>query len=316
MRHVNLGKTGLEIHPLVFGTLPLGPLQAGLTVEDGAKLIRTALDLGVNLLDTAALYQTYPYIRAALQDYSGEVLIAGKTHAADAQTAREHVETALRELSRDYLDIVHLHGARLADPFVERAAVFDELLQMRSEGKIRHLGLSTHYIGAVKKAAEQKEIAVIHPLINRAGMGILDGSAEQMAAAIEAAASNGKGVYAMKALAGGNLISEARQSIEYVRHLPGVDAVALGMLSEGEIRANVALFENAPADSLVWSRLEQRRRSLKIMDRFCKGCGVCVEACASQALKVDAGQASVDEEQCILCGYCAPACPDFLIRVV
>lgn len=67
MKRVNLGKSGLSIHPLVFGTLPLGPLQAGLEVREGARLIRTALDAGVNLLDTAAMYQTYPYIRSALE---------------------------------------------------------------------------------------------------------------------------------------------------------------------------------------------------------------------------------------------------------
>jgi predicted aldo/keto reductase-like oxidoreductase len=316
MKRVNLGKSGLSIHPLVFGTLPLGPLQAGLEVREGARLIRTALDAGVNLLDTAAMYQTYPYIRSALEGYSGEVLIASKTHAADAKTAREHIETALRELNRETLDIVHLHGARFPDPFVERAAVFDELLLMRSEGKIAHLGLSTHYIGAVKKAAAHDDIEVIHPLINRPGLGILDGTAGQMATAIEDAALAGKGIYAMKALAGGNLISDARQSIDYVRTLPGVDAVALGMLSDAEIYANVALFENAPADLAVWESLQQRRRRLKIMDNFCKGCGVCVDACASGALSVGAGHVLLDADRCILCGYCAPACPDFLIRVV
>lgn len=74
---------------------------------------------------------------------------------------------------------------------------------MRSEGKIAHLGLSTHYIGAVKKAAAHDDIEVIHPLINRPGLGILDGTAGQMATAIEDAALAGKGIYAMKALAGG-----------------------------------------------------------------------------------------------------------------
>ena len=316
MTRIRLGMTGLSIHPLVFGTLPLGPLQAGLPLGEGARLIRTAVESGVNLLDTAAMYQTYPYIRAALEGYCGEVLIASKTHAADAPTARNHVESALRELNRDCLEIVHLHGARLADPFVERAAVFDELLKMKSEGKIRYLGLSTHYIAGVRKAATNDNIDVIHPLINRPGLGILDGSSEQMAAAIQAAAQAGKGGYAMKALAGGNLISDARQSINYVRTLAGVDAVALGMLSDAEILANIALFENVPADLSVWGQLEQRQRRLKIMDNFCKGCGDCVEACASQALTVDTDRVSLDADNCILCGYCAPACPDFLIRVV
>jgi aryl-alcohol dehydrogenase-like predicted oxidoreductase len=316
MKRVSLGRTGLAIHPLVFGSLPLGPLQANLSVAAGARIIRTALESGVNLIDTAALYQTYPYLRTALEGFAGTVHLASKTHASDGMTARQHVEAALRALGREQLDIVHLHGARLVDPFVERAEVFDTLRQMQQEGKIAHLGLSTHYIVGVEKAAAEPDIAVIHPLINRNGMGILDGSARQMATAIAAAAAAGKGVYAMKALAGGNLISDARASLDYVRQLPGVQALAVGMLSEDEVLANIALFEEDPVDDQVWTQLQSRQRRLQIMEQFCKGCGQCLTACTNQALALKNGVAQVEEEKCILCGYCAVACPEFLIRVV
>lgn len=221
MTQVTLGRTQMEIHPLVFGTLPLGPLQAGLSPKEGGRLIRHALERGVNLVDTAELYETYPHIREALRGYRGDVRIASKTHAASADEARRHVEKALRELEVEHLDIVHLHGARLADPFVTRAEVLDELLRMREEGKISHVGLSSHYICAVRKAAAHPQIAVVHPLINRTGMGILDGSAAEMAQAISEVSEAGKGVYAMKALAGGNLIAEARSSLGYVLALRG-----------------------------------------------------------------------------------------------
>ncbi len=311
-----LGSTGLTIHPLVFGTLPLGPLQAALPVSEGAKVIRHALEGGVDLLDTAELYQTYPYIREALAGFRGKASIVTKTNAQDAPTARQHVEKALRELGLERLDIVHLHGARLADPFVERAAVFEELLRLREEGKIAHLGLSTHYICGVRKAAAQPDVEVIHPLINRAGMGILDGTPQQMAEAIAEAARSGKGVYSMKALAGGNLIGQARASLDFVRGLSGVAAVAVGMLSVEEVDANLALFSGETPDPRRWEVLEARRRRLKIMDRFCKGCGACVEACTNDALRLEGGKVVLDQEACILCGYCAAACPEFIIRVV
>ncbi len=316
MGKVALGNTGMQVNPLVFGTLPLGPLQAGLSPEEGGRLIRHALELGVNLLDTAELYGTYPHIRCALKDHAGEVFIATKTHASTAEQARLHVERALRELNREKLDIVHVHGARIRDPFAERAEVLAELLGMRDEGKIAHMGLSAHYISAVRKAAACSDIGVIHPLINRTGMGIIDGSAEEMAKAIAACSRSGKGVYAMKALAGGNLISEARESFRYVLGLPGVDAVAVGMLSVKEIEANVALFNNLGEDEADWETLEKSRRRLKIMEPFCKGCGHCVAACPSGALYLEDGKARVDEEECVLCGYCAAACPEFMIRVI
>ena len=316
MKQVNLGSTGITIFPLVYGTLPLGPLQAGLSPDDGGRLVRHALERGVTMFDTAALYRTYPHLRAGLSGWNGQVVIASKTHAADAATARLHVEEALRELGRERLDIVHLHAARLADPFTDRAAVLDELLSMKEEGKIAHVGLSSHYIAAFRRALDHPEIEVVHPLINRTGMGILDGPAGDMAAVIAASAAAGKGVYAMKALAGGNLISEARESLAYVAALDGIHGLAVGMLSEEEIDANISLLENGSSDNAVWTRLETRRRRLKIMTPFCKGCGFCVEACGSGSLSIVDGKAIVDENTCVLCGYCGAACPEFMIRVV
>ena len=268
------------------------------------------------MIDTAELYENYGHIREALAGYRGRCFLASKTHASDPETARRHVERALRELAVDRLDIVHVHAARVADPMVERRSVIDALLQMREEGKVAHVGLSSHYICAVRKAAASPDIAVVHPLINRRGMGILDGTAESMATAIAEVAAAGKGVYAMKALAGGNLIGEVRRSLRFVLGLAGVHGVAVGMLSEQEVDANIALFSDAELDEEQWQALESGRRHLKIMDRFCKGCGACVPACTNFALNIVDGKARVDEQRCILCGYCAAACPEFIIRVV
>ncbi len=316
METVTLGRTGLEVSRLVFGTLPMGPLQAGLTPEEGGRLIRHALELGIVMLDTAELYGTYLHIRSALDGYSGPVAIASKTHAPDAPTARAHVERGLRDLGRERIDIVHCHAARIADPFLDRADVFAELLKMKDEGKIGHVGLSTHYISAVRKAAFHPEIEVVHPLINRTGMGIIDGSAFDMADAIAGCSASGTGIYAMKALAGGNLISTARMSIKYVLDLRGVHCVALGMLSIAEIEANHKLFSKGVFEPAIWEELESRTRHLRIMERFCKGCGQCVEACANSSLSIADGVAMVDESTCVLCGYCGAACPEFIIRVV
>lgn len=316
MKKRALGTTGLKIFPLVYGTLPMGPLQAALSPAEGGKLIRHAVESGINMLDTAELYETYAHIRAGLDGYSGDVVIVTKSHSPTGPEARRHVERALRELGREQLDVVHLHGARIRDPFTERREVLDELLALKAEGKIAHVGLSSHYIAAIRSAASHPEIEIIHPLINRTGMGILDGTSAEMAEAIAACAAAGKGVYAMKALAGGNLIAEARSAFRYVLDLHGVHGVAVGMLSEREIDANIALFADGTADDSVWTDLEKTRRRLKIMDRFCKGCGFCVEACPSRALAMVEGKAAVEEEACVLCGYCGAACPEFIIRVV
>ena len=296
--------------------MPLGPLQAGLSPEEGGELIRHAIDLGVNVIDTAELYGTYRHIREGLRGVINQVHVISKTHATTAAEARQHVERALREMALEKLDVVHIHGARLNNPFVDRAEVFAELKKMRREGLIDFLGLSTHYICAVRQAAEQPDIDVIHPLINREGMGILDGGAAEMSAAIAYAAELDKGIYGMKALAGGNFISSARESLRYVLGLKGMHALAIGMLSKDEIDANFALLSYGRSDQSVWNELEQRQRKIQIMEKFCRGCGACVPACTNNGIYLEDGKAKVKREDCILCGYCAAACPEFIIRVV
>ena len=316
MQQVQFGSTGLTVSPLVYGTLPLGYLQAKLTPAEGGRLIRHALEQGVNVIDTATLYETYGHVREGVAGFAGPVTVITKTHAADAVTAREHVERGLRELGRERLDVVHVHAARIEKPCTDRAAVIEELVRLKEEGKIGHVGLSSHYICAVREAARHPEIEVIHPLINRTGMGILDGTAAEMASAIEACAAAGKGVYAMKALAGGNLIAEARQAFAYVLGLAGVHGVAVGMLSEKEIDANIALFNGLAPEESLWRELESRTRRLAIMTNFCKGCGLCAAACVNNALAMVDGKPVVDEAACVLCGYCGAECPEFIIRVV
>ena len=313
---IQLGQTGLMISRLVFGVLPMGPLQANLSPEQGGELIRYAAERGVNLFDTAEMYGTYRHLHEGLKGFSGKVHIASKTHATTAADARKHVERALHEIDIEYLDIVHMHCARVADPFTERAEVLKELLKLKAEGLLRHIGLSSHYICAIEEAAKHPEIAVVHPLINSRGMGILDGSREEMAAAIAGCAVAGKGVYAMKALAGGNFISDARNKFRYVLGLEGVHGLAVGMLSKEEIDGNYALICEDREDEVLWHKLEQKRREIKIMENFCKGCGACVPACTNQGITIEDGKAKIRREDCILCGYCAAACPDFIIRVV
>jgi len=311
-----LGRTDLQVSRLVYGSLPLGPLQADLSPEEGGELIRYAIDSGVNVLDTAELYGTYQHISEGLKQAQNKVHIISKTHSATAKEARTHVETALKQMNLNKLDVVHIHGARLANPFVERADVLSELKKMQQEGMIDFLGLSTHYICAVRLAADHPDIDVIHPLINRDGMGILDGTAAQMAEAIAYAAAKDKGIYGMKALAGGNLIKEARDCFKYVLDLPGMHALAVGMLSKDEIRGNLELIESGYADETLWQKLEKRKRKIQIMEQFCKGCGDCVSACTNNAIYLESGKAKIKREACILCGYCAAACPEFMIRVV
>lgn len=311
-----LGSTDLVVTRLAFGSLPLGPLQANLSVEEGAALIRYALEKGINFIDTAAAYRNYAHIRRALEGFPRRVVIATKTGARTYEHAEENIHTALRELGVDCLDICHLHGARITDPFVERADVLRCLLDYQAKGYIRYVGISTHVVQVVWQAAERPEIQVIHPLINQVGMGIIGGTAQEMAQAIAYARRKGKGIYAMKVLAGGNLIGQREEAFRYALHLPGVDAIAVGMLKPSEVDFNIAVFSGQQLGDDLIAATPLITKRLIIPLHLCQGCGECVAVCPNGALSLVNQKATVDATKCLLCGYCSPVCKEFAIRVV
>ena len=59
MEHRNLGGTDIKVSRLCFGSLTISPLQAGLSIDEGADVILSAMDMGVNFLDTAEFYRNY-----------------------------------------------------------------------------------------------------------------------------------------------------------------------------------------------------------------------------------------------------------------
>ena len=146
-------------------------------------------------------------------------------------------------------------------------------------------------------------------------MGIIDGTPEEMMDAIALAASRGKGIYAMKALAGGYFMREAWEAFNYVKSSPYIHGVAVGMVSFEELEANARFFseEEIPAESM--GQLQKEEKRLIILG-FCKGCGKCIKACPNNALQLVNGKSVVNPEICILCGYCNPVCPEFAIRIV
>lgn len=315
MKKLVLGNTGIEVSPLCFGVLPMGPLQKNLSPQEGGKLIRQALEEGVNFLDTAVLYQTYPHIKEGIGGYSGDVVIASKSEATTYEDMEKDVLQALAALGRDYIDIFHLHAARVKPSvFTERAGALECLKDLKKQGLIRGVGMATHCVDVVEASTEREDIDVIFPLINQLGTGVLGGTKEEMARAITKAEEAGKGVYVMKALAGGNLIDRLPEAIAYVREIPGVSAVAIGMVDEKELALNLKIFNGEEFD---WALGLEAKKSKKLwVSFFCTGCGTCIQACPNEALSLVSNKAVVDHEICLLCGYCSPACPEFALRMV
>ncbi|HOB21439.1 MAG: 4Fe-4S binding protein [Firmicutes bacterium] len=315
MEYTFLGQTGIKVSRLCFGALTIGPLQANLPPSAGAKVIKAALEMGVNFIDTAELYGTYPHIAQAIRGSRDQVVIASKSYAYTREGMAESLANACRELGTDYIDIFMLHEQESELTIRGHWEAVEYLLEAKEKGLVRAVGISTHAVRGVLAAAEFPELDVIHPLYNIRGLGILDGTREEMREAIGRAARSGKGIYAMKPLGGGNFRDNVQEAFTYILQTPGVDAVAVGMQTTHEVELNVRLVSGMPVSEELYQKVSSQSRRLHI-DDWCQGCGSCVEKCPQGALELRGGKAVVRQEECLLCGYCAAACPEFVIKVV
>jgi aryl-alcohol dehydrogenase-like predicted oxidoreductase/NAD-dependent dihydropyrimidine dehydrogenase PreA subunit len=319
IRKVPLGKTGLAVGELVFGTLPGGPLQKGLAPAELGRVIARAVRGGVTLLDTANGYRNYAHVRAGLEELepraAREVSIATKSPSSDPVEFRDQLERALSELGRPRVEILYIHGGRGEFTVAKFGRVVEEIGRLKSEGKVLLGGLSNHRVSAFREAESLAELDVFHPLMNCDGLGLTDGTLDEMLEVTARLRAAGKGLVLMKALAGGLLIRARRKALEWARRESGCHAVAVGMVGQAEVDYNLALFGDAEIGPDLEARAVMAEKRLVVI-RACERCGRCVEVCPQGAMSLTAERAEPDPRKCILCGYCVPECPKFAIRMI
>lgn len=310
-----LGKTGIEVSPLCYGSLTFSRFQANLPLKKGTELLVYAHEKGINFIDTAEIYDNYAYINGAIKELGREAwVITSKAYCYDEKTADASVKKALEELGTDYLDIFMLHEQESLLTLRGHKGALNRLVELKQAGFIRAIGISTHFIGCVNATALFPEIEVIHPIINRRGVGIQDGTPEEMLNAISERHKKGIGIYSMKALGGGHLIAENRASLKWISSIDCIDSTAIGMQSKEEIDYNADLFLRGKENEKALEDVSKKKRKLIIGD-YCIGCGSCESRCKQDAIHVQEGRAVVNDK-CILCGYCATVCPEFCIKVI
>lgn len=311
-----LGRTGIEVTELCFGALPMGPMQKNLPVEECAEIVVRALESGINFVDTAQAYKTYAPIKMAMDKTGIRPVIASKSSQKTYEGMAQAVEEALTALGLDYIDIFHLHAAREGEnAFEVYADALKCLVDMKKQGKIKAVGISTHHTAVAAQAAAVDVIDVVFPIININGRGVMGGTREDMLASIDKIVASGKGMYLMKVLAGGSLISDYDAAMKYARGIEGYASIALGMVSVSEVDFNVKYF-NGELDSTAIDMVKSRKK-VKVLSGACKSCGKCMAACPADAISFDDNnKARVDEAKCLTCGYCTPICPEFALRVI
>ena len=135
-----LGKTGARVTPVGYGCM----------ITSDPSVIARALDLGINYFDTARVYQggnNERMVGAALKDSRNKVILSSKSGANNKAGALAHLETSLKELSTDHLDIWYMHSKD--NPEAINDDMVDAWLTAKSQGKIRFIGVSTHNVNAI-----------------------------------------------------------------------------------------------------------------------------------------------------------------------
>jgi len=194
-----LGKTGLKVTVLGFGCM---------TTSDPA-VIQAGVNAGINYFDTARVYQNgnnERMVGAALKDVRKKIILATKTPAKNAKDAMASLETSLKELGTDYVDIWHLHSREKAADIPEE--LFDVQDEAVKQGKVRFKGVSFHggHSFMIPWLIEQKRTDVILSSYNFT-------MAPEMDALLQQASNAGLGVVAMKVMAGGFRANKAGSSI-------------------------------------------------------------------------------------------------------
>ncbi len=144
-----LGKSGVEVSMIGIGGYHLG--LESVTEQDAIHIIRTALDEGINFLDNCWDYNggvSEERMGKALEDgYRQKAFLMTKLDGRTGAAAREQLETSMKRLKTDHIDLVQIHEViRMTDPdqAFQPGHVIDVLQQARKEGKIRFIGFTGH----------------------------------------------------------------------------------------------------------------------------------------------------------------------------
>ncbi|MGD7046737.1 aldo/keto reductase [Rossellomorea marisflavi] len=177
---VNLGHSDVKVFPIGLGTNAVGGhnLFPHLDEEEGKKVVRTALDHGVNLLDTAFIYgpeRSEQLVGEVIKDYKREDLaIATKAaHQLDGEGnvtitnspafLKQSVEDALTRLQTDYIDLFYIH---FPDEDTPKDEAIGALKEMKDQGKIRAIGVSNFDLGQLKEANKDGYVDVLQAEYN------------------------------------------------------------------------------------------------------------------------------------------------------
>jgi aryl-alcohol dehydrogenase-like predicted oxidoreductase len=177
MRYRQLGRTDLNVSRLCFGTWAFGGEWGSVQETESTAAVRRALELGINFFDTAQAYgfgasesMLGDALRPEIQSRRHELVLATKgglrkegDHVVrdfSPGWLRQGVESSLRYLGTDYIDLYQVHWPDPSTPFAETAEALDAMVR---EGKIRYIGVSNFDVDQMDVFARTRRIDTLQP---------------------------------------------------------------------------------------------------------------------------------------------------------
>jgi len=312
---VRLGSTGIVTPQNGFGALPIQRDD----VDTAVSILRRAYEGGMTFFDTARAYSdSEEKVGIALSDVRDKIYIATKTMAKNTEEMKEQLDTSLRLLKTDYIDIYQFHCAGQVWAPEDGTGMYELMEDFKRQGMIRHIGITAHKIGVAEDAVDSGLYETLQfPLSYLSG--------EREIALTKRCADHNMGFIAMKGLAGG-LITDSRMAYAFMTPYDNVVPI-WGVQRMNELEEWLSYMDEAP--QLTDEILDAIAKDKAEMDgEFCRGCGYCmpcpkgiqINNCARMSLMLRRAPSSAwlndywqtemaRIQECIECGACKSKCP-------
>lgn len=315
MRSVTLGRAGITVPQNAFGALPIQRIDR----QEAVGILRRAYDGGMRYFDTARAYSdSEEKLGYAFEGMRDQVFIATKSAAKTPGAFRKDINTSLRMLRTDYIDVYQFHMVDRCYRPGDGSGMYECMQEAKASGKIRHISVTSHKIEVAMEIADSG-------LYDTLQFPFSYLSSDKELALVEACRRNNVGFIAMKGLAGG-LISESEAAMAYMLQFDNVLPI-WGIQKMSELEEWLAFMHNEPEmTDEIKAFIDKEKKELS--GEFCRGCGYCmpctvgikINNCARMSLMLRRAPSKewlttewreemAKIEDCLECGLCASRCP-------
>ena len=310
-----LGKTGIRVPKNGFGALPVQRVSEA----EAVRILRRAWEGGIRFYDTARAYtDSEKKLGEALADVREQMVLASKTQAKTPEQFWKDLETSLKTLKTEYLDIYQFHNPSFCPKPGDGSGLYEAMEDAKRQGMIRHIGITNHRLNVAREAVESGLYETLQfPFSYLATDKDLE--------LVELCRQADMGLIAMKGLSGG-LISNSAAAYAFMRPFPHVEPI-WGIQRMEELEEFLSYMEEPPEMTDEMRQIIDADRK-ELSGNFCRGCGYCmpcpagieINTCARMSLMIrrspsekyltEKAQAMMEKiRDCLHCGACRSKCP-------